>query len=281
MSTCPEKDILSIYLDNELPQAYVADLENHVESCPKCKARLEKLKSMHLSLSDDSKSFVFDQKMLDDSYSRLQARLSYSTVTKKTIPFKSNKFKTVLLSSATGAAVAAVLAVIILPGYIKNGSAAQKLNEKQFQPVARTQLQPPSLAEVKVDGQINPAVLSSMLASTGSQPAEKAQETAVQPMKPIQSVQQKVIPVRGATVSTNSNMIVPMAANAPVYKMPSFEQQDKSEDKLYNNLTSYDVFNPMLNENTADSISAGNTQGITIYFNSSLGYISFEIGSQN
>ncbi|MBP5452686.1 MAG: zf-HC2 domain-containing protein, partial [Treponema sp.] len=46
MSTCPEKDIHSIYLDNELPAAYVADYEAHVESCPECKAQLEKLRML-------------------------------------------------------------------------------------------------------------------------------------------------------------------------------------------------------------------------------------------
>lgn len=279
MSTCPEKDILSIYLDKELPQAYVAELENHVESCPKCKARLEKLKAMHQSLSDDSKSFVFDQKMLDDSYSRLQARLSYSSVTKKAVPFKTNKFKTAILSTATGVAVAAALVAIILPGYVKTGTSSKQFNDSQFQPVARTQLQPPSLAEVKVDGQINPAALSSLLASVSE--TESSAKTEKPAETPVRSIQQNVIPVRGATVSTNSNMIIPMTGTVPVYRMPAFEPQEKTEDKLYNNLTSYDVFNPMLNENNSESVSAGNTQGITIYFNSSLGYISFEIGSQN
>lgn len=276
MSTCPEKDILSIYLDNELPQAYVAKVEEHVAQCPKCKARLDKLKAMRQSLSDDSKSFVFDQKKLDESYSRLQARLSYSTVTKKALPFKSNKFKNAIISGATGAAVAAALVAIILPGYVKTGTSAKKMSDSQFQPVARTQLQPPSLAEVKVDGQITPAALSSMLASTAT--ADSSTQNAAQTRSA--AVQQKVIPVRGATVSTNGNMIVPMTSNAPVYGRPVFEQQEK-EENLYNNLTSYDVFNPMLSGNSPDSVYAGNTQGITIYFNSSLGYISFEIGSQN
>ena len=47
MFTCPEDDIHSIYLDNELPPNFVAEYEAHVASCPKCKAKNEKFKKIH------------------------------------------------------------------------------------------------------------------------------------------------------------------------------------------------------------------------------------------
>ena len=40
MFTCPTNEIHSLYLDNELPQNYVAEYEAHIVSCEKCKAAL-------------------------------------------------------------------------------------------------------------------------------------------------------------------------------------------------------------------------------------------------
>ena len=70
MSTCPETDIHSIYLDNELPAAYVADYEAHIAECPKCRAKLEKLRMMHSVFNSDSKSMELSQRDLDNSFER-------------------------------------------------------------------------------------------------------------------------------------------------------------------------------------------------------------------
>ncbi len=50
MFHCPENDIHSIYLDGELPQNFVKDYEAHLASCPKCAAKLEKLKKIRAAL---------------------------------------------------------------------------------------------------------------------------------------------------------------------------------------------------------------------------------------
>ena len=47
MYTCPEKDIHSVYIDNELPEAYIAEYEAHVKNCPKCAAELALLRNLN------------------------------------------------------------------------------------------------------------------------------------------------------------------------------------------------------------------------------------------
>ena len=37
MSTCPEQDMHSVYLDGELPQKYALDYESHLTSCQRCR----------------------------------------------------------------------------------------------------------------------------------------------------------------------------------------------------------------------------------------------------
>ena len=59
MDTCPEKDIHSIYLDNELPKQYLEKYQSHIASCPKCQMQLEQLKNIRQTLKDDSDSLFF------------------------------------------------------------------------------------------------------------------------------------------------------------------------------------------------------------------------------
>ena len=53
MSICPNKDLHSVYLDNELPESYKAEYEKHVADCPKCQAELKKLKAVRNLFADD------------------------------------------------------------------------------------------------------------------------------------------------------------------------------------------------------------------------------------
>lgn len=80
MSTCPEKDIHSLYLDNELPEVFIPEYKAHLESCPKCAAELEKMRTVHEALQADSRSINLDKVFLDQSFERLQSRMRYAKV---------------------------------------------------------------------------------------------------------------------------------------------------------------------------------------------------------
>jgi anti-sigma factor RsiW len=47
---CPDRQILSVYFDNELASPWKEKLEKHVSGCPDCGARLEAYKKMRKSL---------------------------------------------------------------------------------------------------------------------------------------------------------------------------------------------------------------------------------------
>ncbi len=83
MSTCPEKDIHSIYLDNELPQTYVPEYETHIASCTQCRAELLKLKQLSALLKDDAGRISFPAEELDGGFVRLQTKLRFSGTLKK------------------------------------------------------------------------------------------------------------------------------------------------------------------------------------------------------
>ena len=78
MSTCPTKEIHSLYLDNELPQSYVEQYEAHIAACSECKAQLEKLKAVRALFQKDADIISPDKKFMDESYERLMLKMKYS-----------------------------------------------------------------------------------------------------------------------------------------------------------------------------------------------------------
>ena len=78
MSTCPTKEIHSLYLDNELPQKHKEEYETHIASCEKCRAELEKLRAVGDLFKADAASVSPDKAFMDASYERLMLKMKYS-----------------------------------------------------------------------------------------------------------------------------------------------------------------------------------------------------------
>ena len=105
MSTCPSKDLHSVYLDNELPEVYRERYEAHVRSCKECQRQLRILKGLHLSLAQDAKEITPDQHFLDQSFERLQVKLKYNNNVLKS-DFRAFKFRKIAYFASAAAAVA-------------------------------------------------------------------------------------------------------------------------------------------------------------------------------
>lgn len=160
MSTCPEKDLHSVYLDGELPAEYVAEYEAHIASCPKCKMILDTLKEVQGVFAKDRDSYRFSQAQLDSSFERLQAKMSYSRTLKfneknvRKFPAFSGSIKYI----ATGIAAALVVA-IVLPVRTKTVSPAAQV---QFVPVAHREVGS-SIDQVMASGTLNVDHINSFL----------------------------------------------------------------------------------------------------------------------
>ena len=50
MSTCPDSDLYSAWVDGEIPSPWKEKLEAHIAACPKCRARAEQFRKMHALL---------------------------------------------------------------------------------------------------------------------------------------------------------------------------------------------------------------------------------------
>ena len=133
MYSCPTDDIHSIYLDNELPLAYIKEYESHIADCPACKAKLESLKRIKNAFQTDSKNIQLDKQFMDQSFERLKTKMHYSK------------------NAAT------VLIAAILPVTISNATKANNSNANiaSITPVTRPQNAPLSNQNVVINGNLN------------------------------------------------------------------------------------------------------------------------------
>lgn len=113
MSFCPNKDIHSLYLDNELPEIYKAEYEEHLKTCQKCQSELEKIRKIHELFHADSKQITPDKNYLNESYARLLTKMSFSKNTGRK-SYSENKpiFRNIGYVACAAAAVA-ILALVL------------------------------------------------------------------------------------------------------------------------------------------------------------------------
>jgi anti-sigma factor RsiW len=48
---CPDRQIISVYLDQELPSPWKEKFEAHLEGCPRCRARLDRYRALSNALT--------------------------------------------------------------------------------------------------------------------------------------------------------------------------------------------------------------------------------------
>ena len=123
MSTCPTKEIHSLYLDNELPQKHKEEYEAHIASCEKCRAELEKLRAVGNLFKVDAASVSPDKAFMDASYERLMLKMKYSKNAGHTRYSKTNLRSWKIIVPA--AAAVAILALAI-PLKLATGRAGVK-----------------------------------------------------------------------------------------------------------------------------------------------------------
>lgn len=108
MSLCPTKDIHSLYLDNEMPEIYKSEYENHVKDCQKCQNELNKLRKLHQLFNADSDQITPDIHYLDQSFERLQVKMNFS---KHVIKSSNSNSKFRYLVPSVAAAAVAIFAL--------------------------------------------------------------------------------------------------------------------------------------------------------------------------
>lgn len=111
MSTCPEHDMHSVYLDGELPQKYALEYESHMTTCQQCRDKYMKLQGISALLKEDADRHRLSSQEMEDSFARLQTKLRYQRTVKEIQPKNINRFTWVVPTVAA----AALAFALILP----------------------------------------------------------------------------------------------------------------------------------------------------------------------
>lgn len=115
MSTCPEHDMHSVYLDGELPQKYALEYESHMTACQQCRDRYMKLQGISSLLREDADQHQLSSQEMEDNFARLQTKLRYQKTVREIQPKNINRFTWVVPTVAA----AALAFALILPA--RNG----------------------------------------------------------------------------------------------------------------------------------------------------------------
>ncbi len=84
MSTCPDSDLFSAYVDGEVPSPWKEKLEAHIASCRECAERTERYERIHHLLAETREEASLD---MDKSFERLMERRSAQISTRKNNSF--------------------------------------------------------------------------------------------------------------------------------------------------------------------------------------------------
>lgn len=153
-----EKDLHSVYIDNELPPAYLDKYESLVKSDSTCAAELEKMKTLHTVLQEDSRDIQLDDAFLEASFERLQTKMRY----RKTMAQTENAQPKIYQFAKWGGAIvaaAAVFAMVFTPAYLRTASAGK---HTEISAIKNTKLKPIAQNDIAVDGNIDRTMLSSI-----------------------------------------------------------------------------------------------------------------------
>lgn len=180
MSFCPSKDIHSVYLDNELPEVYKAEYEDHVKNCPACQKELNNLKAIRTALKADSDSIKIDDEFMEKSYDRLMIKMAYSKNSSRAHKESSVNWKYVSIA----AAAAAVFAFVIPFGLkdtpvVQNTALASSLAQLNSNVIAANNVSLGSGRNVLVSGNIDTVNHSSTNMTGKSQLVETTKDVEV------------------------------------------------------------------------------------------------------
>ncbi|MCL2266901.1 MAG: hypothetical protein FWC17_03945 [Treponema sp.] len=125
---CPDKQILSIYLDEELPSPWKEKLEAHMADCPVCAEKYEKLRQLRRILKKDmtsggisalSDSGTCTEQEINDAKNRVWQRLASGGNRQRIRPNSrlwQRRLSIPLPAAAAAAVIIVLVAVITLQG---------------------------------------------------------------------------------------------------------------------------------------------------------------------
>jgi anti-sigma factor RsiW len=107
---CPDRQIISLYVDGELPSPWDEKMEAHLESCEKCRSTLARYRSIRNYLSDDP------EKTLTEAQERVWQKIAAPSLVISREPRKAIWSRNITLPLPAAAAAMVFIAVLAFVG---------------------------------------------------------------------------------------------------------------------------------------------------------------------
>lgn len=131
MSICPDKIVISEYVDGQLPSPWKEKLEKHLHECPTCNATYEKYTKISTVLKHpcggDEANFNYEA-----SFAKLSAKVKAMKNRSLHEDTGSRQFWQRSIKLPVPMLAAAVLALLFLPAFTFFAATTQKRNMEQF-----------------------------------------------------------------------------------------------------------------------------------------------------
>lgn len=208
------KDLHSVYIDNEMPEEFISEYENIVKNDSKSASELEHFQKIHEILHFDAvnESSKISDDFVNESFKRLQSKMKYANTVKFT-----EKKKSLFTIPLSLGAVAAALAVVFVPSYLKVVNQNQNVEIKA---IAHSELQPIAESDVKIDGTIHSEKLPEIFAAVAKSDDDEKSVDSVNSVE----IEQKTIRASSVVSNTTRNFGSKMTS-VDVFR-PRFENND-------------------------------------------------------
>jgi len=140
---CPDPQLLSIYVDGELPSPWKEKMENHFSQCPGCEGKLENLKRLHELFKKDTSArrtivdrnaegsaVEHERQFMEEAKSRVWRKLESKRRFRSSAGLWQRRLSIPLPAAAAAAVIVALLTMLIFRGgQVKNNGFAQQSQE--------------------------------------------------------------------------------------------------------------------------------------------------------
>ena len=121
---CPDSQIISVYLDNELPTPWKEKIEIHFGDCPECKEKLENLRRISQILKQEN-----EEKLVETAMNRVWDKFVPARRFRYPSAIWQRKFTIPLPMAAAAVVVIALLAIFTMQGGRNTPSMASQYPE--------------------------------------------------------------------------------------------------------------------------------------------------------
>ena len=131
---CPEPQLISIYLDGELPSPWREKLESHLAECSACREKLERFKKLFNKMSVQE-----EQKLMEETKNKVWEKLQSKHNVNARQPVQRmrsyNVWQRRVSIPIPAAAAAAVLLIFATAVWVRSGSSNNNINAYANMPI--------------------------------------------------------------------------------------------------------------------------------------------------